>query len=155
MAAIVRIGPVRALVVRDPLEWFDEFDLLAREVWDGWEPVVFDSRLSPSLDMYEEKDGLVIKADLPGVKEDGLEINLEGDTLHIKAEKKEEKEKADEGTKYYACERVYGSYHRTVSLPFPVEAEKVSATFDGGVLQVRLPKAEEAKPRQIKIEAKK
>jgi HSP20 family protein len=104
--------------------------------------------------MYQEKDDLVIKAELPGVQKEGLEVSLEGDTLHIKAEKKEEREEADEETKYYACERVYGSYHRTVSLPFPIEAVKISATFEGGVLEVRLPKAEEAKPKQIKIETK-
>lgn len=151
MTAIIRRSPGRALVVRGPFHLLDEFESLARELWDSWQPVVFRTGFSPTLDMYEEKDELVVKAELPGVEKEGLDISLEGDMLHIKAEKKEEKEETDEETKYYACERYYGSYHRSVSLPFPVDANKVSATFEDGVLHLRLPKAEEARPKHIEI----
>ena len=148
MTAIIRRGPGRALAVRGPFHLLDELDSLARELWDSWQPIVFRTTFSPALDMYEEKDELVIKAELPGVEKDSLDISLEDDVLHIKAEKKEEK---DEDAKYYACERFYGSYHRSLYLPFPVDAKKVSATFEGGVLEMRLPKAKEAKPKHIDI----
>lgn len=151
MTAIIRRGPGRALTVRGPFHLLDELDSLARELWDSWQLVVFRTTFRPTLDMYEEKDELVVKAELPGVEKDSLDISLEDDVLHIKAEKKEEKEEKDEDAKYYACERFYGSYHRSLSLPFPVDAKKVSATFEGGVLHLRLPKAEEARPKHIEI----
>ena len=151
MTAIIRRGPGRALTVRGPFHLLDEFESLARDLWDSWQPVVFGTGFSPTLDMYEEKGELVVKAELPGVEKEGLDISLEGDMLHIKAEKKEEKEETDEETKYYACERRYGRYSRSVWLPFPVDANKISATFEDGVLHLRLPKAEEAKPKHIEI----
>ena len=92
MTAIIRRGPARALVVRGPFRLLDEFDSLARELWDSWKPVVFRTHFSPTLDMYEEKDELVVKAELPGVQKEGLDISLEGDILLIKAEKTEAKE---------------------------------------------------------------
>jgi HSP20 family protein len=101
------------------------------------------------LDVHETKDELVIKADLPGIAKDDLHITLEEGTLRIEAEKKEEK--TEDGTTWYTRERHFGKYSRLMELPFRVAAEKISATLDKGVLEIKLPKAEEAKPRQIEV----
>ena len=92
---------------------------------------------------------LVMKGDLPGVSKDDLHITLEDGTLRIEAEKKEEK--AEDGETWYVRERHYGKYSRSMELPFRVAAEKISATLDKGVLEIKLPKAEEAKPKRISI----
>ncbi|MBI4296320.1 MAG: Hsp20/alpha crystallin family protein [Chloroflexi bacterium] len=100
------------------------------------------------VDVYEDKDVLVIRAELPGMVKDDIDISFEGDLITIKADKKVEKL---EGITAYTCERYYGTLSRTLSLPFPVDTDKVSATFDNGLLEVRLPKAEEAKAKRISI----
>ena len=154
MTALIRWYPGRALAIRRPFDMLGEFESLTRELWDSWQPDVFGEGFHPSLDMYEERDDLVVKAELPGVDKEGLDINLDGDTLHIRAEKKEEKEETDEETKYYAYERRFGSYSRSVLLPVHVDAGKASATFEDGILELRLPKAEEVKSQHIDIEPK-
>jgi HSP20 family protein len=101
------------------------------------------------LDVHETKDELVIKADLPGIVKDDLHITLEDGTLRIEAEKKEEK--TEDGTTWYLKERCFGKYSRLIEMPFRVASEKISATLDKGVLEIKLPKAEEAKPKQIEV----
>ena len=120
---------------------------MARRMWDT--PVAFPAGFMAKLDMYEKDDHLVVKTELPGIKKADLDISLEDDMLTIKAEKKHEEE-TEEAT-YYASERTFGEYSRTVSLPFPVDAEKVSASLKNGLLTIKLPKAEEAKPRRIEV----
>ena len=154
MAALIRWYPHRALATRRPFDMLGEFETLVRGLWDSWQPAVFGSDFHPSLNMYEDKDELVVKAELPGVDKEGLDISLDGDILHLRAEKKEEREETDEETKYYAYERRFGSYSRSVSLPYHVDAGKASATFKDGVLELRLPKAEEIKAQHINIEPK-
>jgi len=100
--------------------------------------------------MYEEKDGLVIKTELPGIGEKDLEVTLEGDILTIKAEKKEE---ATEDVTHHTRERYYGRYFRSMSLPYHVDADKISATFENGVLALRLPKAEQTEAKRIEVKA--
>jgi HSP20 family protein len=100
--------------------------------------------------MYEEKDQLVVKTELPGITEKDLEVTLEGDMLTIKAEKKEA---ATEDATHHTRERYYGKYVRSMSLPSHVNGDKISATFDNGVLELRIPKAEEVKPRRIEVKA--
>ena len=153
MNAIIRRSPTRALtMVRPfyrPLSLMNEIEMLAREIWDSWQPVVTPTSFIPRLDIYEEKDELVVKAELPGVRKQDLDISLEGDILTLKAEKKSE-EVAEDAT-HYIRERHSGQYSRSVSLPFYVDADKVSATFKNGLLAIRLPKAEEAKSRHIEV----
>ena len=153
MTAIVRFNPFGTLAVREPFDLLDEFEDLVGGLWNSWEPVVWGTNFSPSLDVYEDKDELVVKAELPGVEKDALDIAIEGEMLHIKAEKKAEKQEEDKSRKYYASERTYGEYHRSIPLPYPIETGKASATFKDGVLEIRLPKAEEAKPKQVQIKA--
>lgn len=152
MVALIRRSPSRALTLVEPfyrpMSLLDEVERLAREMWDSW-PVLFRTSFTPNMDMYEEENTLVVKAEFPGVKKEDLDISLEGDVLTIKAEKKQEELAKD--TPYYACERYFGRYARSMSLPFHVDAEKVSASFKDGLLEIRLPKAEEAKSKHIDV----
>jgi len=152
MTIIVRRnGGERGLVpFYRPVSLLDEMDRLARGMWDSWRPFTYDDSLVPQTDLYEEKDKLVVKTELPGINKEELDITLEGDRLTIKAEKKEE---VSEDATHHTRERYYGQYFRSVTLPYPVKGNKISATFDNGVLEIRLPKAEEAKARRIEIKA--
>ena len=151
---IVRRSPSRALRIVGPVyravSLIDEIEEMARDIWDMWRPIT--TRFAYPIDMYEEKNELVIKTELPGIKKEDLDIKLEGDLLTIKAEKKQEE--VSEGTTYYTCERWYGHYSRSVSLPFSVDADKVSATFENGLLEMRLPKVKETKGKHIGIKVK-
>jgi HSP20 family protein len=104
---------------------------------------------APVVDVFEEKDDIVVKAELPGIEKDNIEVNVSDHHLTIKGEKKKEEEVKQED--YYRCERSYGAFLRTLELPADVKADKVKAAFKDGVLEVRLPKTEEAKAREIKI----
>jgi HSP20 family protein len=104
---------------------------------------------APAVDVFEEKDDIVVKAELPGIEKDNIEVNVSDHHLTIKGEKKKEEEVKQED--YYRCERSYGSFLRTLELPADVKADKVKAAFKDGVLEVRLPKTEEAKTKEIKI----
>jgi HSP20 family protein len=101
------------------------------------------------LDVQEVGDELVVKAEVPGVSKEGFGVTVEGDVLRIEAEKRGEEE-AKEPT-YYLCERHFGKFSRALSLPFPVDAGKASATLGNGVLEIRLPKAEETKSKRIEV----
>jgi HSP20 family protein len=105
----------------------------------------------PKLDVVETKDALTIKAEIPGVKPEAIQLSLQDGVLTIKGEKEEEKEEKDQH--YHRVERSYGSFMRAVRLPAPVDAGKVSATFKNGVLIVTLPKTAEAKGTTIPIKS--
>ena len=157
MSAItVRRSPSRALTlvepVYSPFSLLDEIERLASDTWESWTPVVYTDHMHPRLDMYEEKDELVMRSELPGIKKEDINISVENGCLSIEAEKKQEE--VSEKSTYYSCERCFGKYFRSVSLPFPVDTDKISATFENGLLEIRLPKAEEAKAKHIEIKVK-
>jgi HSP20 family protein len=128
----------------------DFFDRRMRPWWpERWLRTEGFTTNVPALDVFEEKDELVVKAELPGMEKDNVEVNLTDHTLTIKGEKKKEEEVKEE--KYYRSERSYGSFVRTLQLPADVQADKVKASFKNGVLEVRLPKTEEAKAKEIKV----
>jgi HSP20 family protein len=104
---------------------------------------------APAIDLYEDKDDIVVKAELPGMDKNNIEVNLTDNTLTIKGEKKKEEEVKEES--YYRSERSYGAFIRTVELPKSVHGEKVKASFKNGILEVRVPKTEEAKAKEIKV----
>jgi HSP20 family protein len=104
----------------------------------------------PLCDMYETKDDLHVTFELPGVREKEVSVAITGDVLTVKGERKWDRELKDEN--YHRLERVYGKFERAVPLPVPVQADKVKATYRDGVLEITLPKAEEAKPKEIKID---
>jgi HSP20 family protein len=109
--------------------------------------------LAPRLDVTEEKGKLVVKGEFPGVKKEDIDITLEGDTLKLVAEKKEETV-SEEATHHYK-ERRFGRYSRTMRLPIAVDGDKVTATYDDGLLTLRLPKAVEAEQKETKVKVRK
>ena len=106
-------------------------------------------RWVPAMDLVETDDQFVLRADLPGLSEDDVSIELEDRVLTVSGERKAEHEDRKEG--YYRVERAYGSFARSLTLPEGVDADAVAATFDKGVLEVRIPKPEERKPRKVAI----
>jgi HSP20 family protein len=103
----------------------------------------------PSVDIVKEGDDIVVKAELPGMKKEDIDVSLTKDTITISGEKK--KEEKIEKKDYYSLERSYGSFKRSFSLPAEVRTEKASAKFKDGVLEIRIPKTEEAKKKEKKV----
>lgn len=103
----------------------------------------------PAVDLYEEKDEIVAKVELPGLEKDDVQVNITDNLLTIKGEKKKEEEIKEED--YYCCERSYGSFSRTIELPRAIQVDKARASFKKGVLEIRIPKTEEAKKKEIKV----
>lgn len=104
---------------------------------------------APPVDITEDKDRILITAELPGFKEDQIEIQTENGMLTLRGERKFEKE--TDGKSYHRVERAYGQFVRSFSLPNNVDREKIRASFHDGLLQVELPKREDARPKNIKI----
>lgn len=111
----------------------------------------FAQEWKPLVDVMENKEAITIKVELPGMKQEDINLSIENDVLTIKGERKQEKE-TTEGS-FTRTERAYGSFQRTLVLPSTVEADKVKANYRDGVLEVSLPKKEEAKPKAIKVQA--
>lgn len=105
--------------------------------------------VSPSMDIFTEGDDVVVKGELPGMKKEDINVSLTKDTISISGEKK--KEEKIEKKDYYSLERSYGSFKRSFSLPAEVQTEKASAKFKDGVLEIRIPKTEEAKKKEKKV----
>ncbi len=105
---------------------------------------------APLLDIYETKDHVVLKAELPGMKLEDIDITIVGDILTLKGERKREEEVKEEN--YYRVERAYGAFHRSIPLPSVVDTDQVKATYKDGVLEIKLPKKEETKTREVKVE---
>jgi HSP20 family protein len=138
---------------------FQEFEnLLERYSQTGGRGLrkLSDSDLSfadwaPSVDIDEEDDKYLIKADLPGVDKKDIEVNLDNGVLSIRGEKHTEKESGKEGSKRHRTERFHGTFARSFTLPTEVRADKIEANYKDGVLNLVIPKAEEARPRAIDI----
>jgi HSP20 family protein len=144
--AITRWRPFRDLVsIQDEMNrLFDDF--FGRPmVRSGWTEGVW----SPSVDVSENKDNVVIKAEIPGMTKDDVKISIQDNVITLKGEKKQEKEEKD--ANYHRIERSYGSFCRSFTLPTAVKADKIKATYKDGVLNVTLPKTEEVKPKEIPI----
>ncbi len=105
---------------------------------------------SPLVDVHETQDGILLQVELPGVKQEDIQVSIEGGTLTLKGERKREAEVKED--QCHRIERSYGRFERTVLLPSVVDANRVRATYRDGVLEIQLPKKEEAKPKEIKVE---
>jgi HSP20 family protein len=105
----------------------------------------------PAVDVRESKDDIVLSFDIPGVREKEIQLSITGDLLTVKGERRFEQHEGNDES-WHRVERVYGKFERTVQLAVPVQADKVTATYRDGVLEVKLPKAQEVKPREIKID---
>lgn len=139
---------------RVPFVW-REMDRLQREMnrlFDDYAP----SRLRraagyPAMNVWTNEEGLVITAEVPGVKPDDIDVNVVGDTLTLSGVRKPDE--LDESSRYHRQERGYGNFSRTIQLPYLVDVGKVEAAFKNGVLNITLPRAEEDKPKKIAVKA--
>lgn len=134
-------------------KWFEEawrrpFSVMSSRLWPEMKGLEGGS-LSPSVDIYAEGNELILKADLPGINKEDLEVNLTENLLTISGEKK--KEEKVERENYYRFERSHGSFLRRFEIPHDIDTEKITAHFKDGVLEIRLPKTEEAKSKEKKI----
>lgn len=107
---------------------------------------------APPIEMFEKEDKFVVKAELPGMKKEEIDISVVGDTLTIKGERKAETEVKEED--YYCCERSYGSFFRSITVPAAVDTDKIEAAYENGILEVSLPKVPEVKPKKVEISVK-
>jgi len=149
MSNLIRWQPLReTLTLRDAMDrLFDEAFSRPLSQADGWRGTG-----GPSIDMYETGNEVVIKASLPGLKSEDVQINVTGEMLTIKGETKEKAEVEEKA--YHIREQRYGLFERTLSLPTMVTPDKAKAEFDAGVLIITLPKAEEVKAKTIAVKAK-
>jgi len=105
----------------------------------------------PALNVWSSEDGLVVTAEVPGIRSEDIDISVVGDTLTLSGTRKADE--LTENGRYHRQERGNGGFHRALQLPFPVDVAKVEAAFQNGVLNIRLPRAEEMKPRKIKVKS--
>ena len=136
-----------ALLMR-PEPFSQEVNRLFNTLFDAGEAT---QRWIPAMDLMEREDHFVLRADLPGLTEDDVSIEIQDGTLTVSGERKEEHESRERG--WYRLERQFGSFSRSLTLPEGVDADGVSAEFQNGVLEVRIPKPEERKPRRVQIRA--
>jgi HSP20 family protein len=144
---IVRWEPFRELSTLQ-----NEMNRLFNTVFDAPSPANGGSTLRrwmPAMDLVETDDHFVLRADLPGMSQDDVKIEFEDGTLTVSGERKAEHESKNEG--YYRVERAFGSFSRSLTLPQGIDPEAVTANFENGVLEIRVPKPEERKPRRIEI----
>jgi HSP20 family protein len=152
---------MRLMRVNQPETWnwspLDQLSTLRNEINRIFESPLADfggateafNTWAPALDLYEDKDNLVVTAEVPGMKKEDIDISLHEDSLTIAGERKEEKQYGENETS--RAERFYGRFQRTIALPKAVDAGQVKAAYKDGILTVTLPKAPEAKPRQIEV----
>jgi HSP20 family protein len=129
-----------------------EFDDLVERFF-GQEPVfsrsLFSRTFTPVVDIVENENDIIVKAEIPGMEQKDLDVNLAGDVLTIKGEKKAEHE--ERGDNFHRIERSYGSFSRSLALPCEVQQDKAEANYKNGVLSLRLPKSESCKKKAVKI----
>jgi HSP20 family protein len=145
--ALVRWEPVRELTSLQ-----SEMNRLFNTFFDaptGGGEQGITRRWIPAMDLVEGTDHFVLRADLPGLDEQDVSIEVDGDVLTVAGERKADHEERGEG--FHRIERSYGAFRRSLTLPEGVDPETVSASFDKGVLEVRIPKPEERKPRRVAI----
>jgi len=157
LGQLTRFEPFRDLMTFDP---FADLTTLQQRVNRLFEEVFPRSgrtglavgTWAPSVDIYEQPEEIVIEAELPGLTKDNVSVNLENNLLTIQGERRLAHE--DNRENYHRIERAYGSFLRSFTLPSHVNAEKIDAEFTNGVLRIRLPKREEAKPKHIEVKVK-
>ena len=143
---LTRWDPLREMMVlRNSMDRaFDRELMLTPDSWKSFS-------WSVALDVVEDEDEYLVKASLPGINPEDLEITFDDNRLTIKGEVEQEKE--DEEARYHLRERRYGSFTRSIKMPSGIDSEKIEAHYDKGVLELHLPKVEEVKPKKIAIKA--
>ena len=152
--AIERWRPFATLVERDP---FRDIQSEMNRLFDNFlgRPTATETGTGsrawmPAVDMYETSDDLVLNFEVPGVREKDLSLSITGDVLTVKGERQFDQQSSDDN--YLHTERAYGKFERSIRLPMPVQSGRVRATCRDGILEVSLPKAEEVRPKEIKID---
>ena len=157
---LIRWNPVRDVTGWHPVTDFaSEFVNMQHEIdrmFDRFRGGVLDDGSTttwlPAVDIVENADGYVVKLEVPGVNKNEVKITVQNDVLTVRGERKQEKETKDEN--YHRMERSYGSFQRSFTLPSSVKNDKIDASYNDGVLTIGLPKAEEAKPKEIEVKVK-
>lgn len=139
---------------REMERYFDElfrhpFSLFGYPAWKRGQ-LARSSIVSPTVDIFEDGNDVVVKAEIPGITKDDLKVDITDDSITISGEKKQEKEVNRED--YHRLECSYGSFRRSFRLPETVESDKAKATFRDGILEIRMPKSETSKKRRITID---
>lgn len=149
MSNLIRWQPMSETVtLRDAMDRL--FDEAFTRPWSQTESGRY--RMAPTLDMFETENDVVVKAALPGMKPEEVDINVTGEMLSIKGEIKEQNESKDKA--YHIREHRWGAFERTIGLPTAIVPDKAKAEFENGILTVTLPKADEVKPKTITVKAK-
>jgi HSP20 family protein len=152
---LMKAEPARLLSPFEQLErQFEElfrrpFSLLSQPTWRPARRGFVADEFAPSVDIYEEDGSVVMKAELPGMKKDDISVDITDSTITISGEKKGEEKVEDKN--FYRHERFYGSFVRSFDIPTDIKADEVKAKFHNGILEVRLPKTEEAKQKAKKV----
>jgi HSP20 family protein len=147
MTTIDRLEPFRGLATLQ-----DQFNRIFNDSIRNYSDASAVTAWAPAVDIYETPNELVVKADLPDVNEKDIDVRVENNLLTIRGERKLEKSVSEEN--FLRVERTYGSFSRSFSLPNTVNPEAIAAEYKSGVLTVTLPKREESKPRQVKVDVK-
>jgi len=149
MANITRFDPLGEMVsLRSAMDRLFEDSVVSPL---SWRTVAGGESLTPPIDVHENADAITVTASLPGIKAEDVEITMTGQSLTLRGEFKSDEQV--ERDQYLYRERRFGSFNRSLQLPVRVQGDKAEATFVDGVLTLRIPKAEEVKPRQIRINA--
>jgi len=147
--AVVKWDPFRDLIsIQDRMNRLFEQTLSRSRGEEG----ITAATWTPAVDIYETVDTIVIKAELPGLTREDIDIQIEDNTLILRGERRFAKDVQQEN--YLRIERAYGSFHRTFTLPATIQQEEIRAVFRDGVLELILPKTEGAKPKRISIEVR-
>ncbi len=147
--AVVKWDPLRDLLsIQDRMNRLFEQTLSRSRTEEG----IAASTWSPAVDIYETSETIVMKAELPGLSREDIEIHIRDNTLTLKGERRFAKDVQQEN--YLRIERVYGAFQRNFTLPATIQQDKIRAVFRDGVLELTLPKAEAAKPKRVTIEAR-
>jgi HSP20 family protein len=146
MTQLTRWEPFRELQDR-----IDRMNRLFRESYrpEGSEEALTSTSFAPPVDIYEDEHNITLKMEVPGIDEKDIDVRIENNTLTVRGERKFAKEEKEEN--FRRVERQYGSFTRSFTLPSSVETENIQANYDKGVLEIRLAKKAEAKPKQIKV----
>jgi len=145
------IRPWRPL--RELEEMETHFDDFLGRFPSPWRRLPMEEReWAPPIEMFEKEDEYIVRAELPGMKKEEIDVSVSGDTLNIKGELKSESEVKE--ANYYFCERASGSFFRSVTMPTGVDPAKIEASYEDGVLELTLPKAEEVRPKKVEISVK-
>jgi len=145
MTVLTRFEPFRELTTLQ-----DRMNRLFRDTYgDGRDEALTTSNFAPPVDVYEDEHNITLKIEVPGIEEKDIDVRIENNTLTVHGERRFEKEEKEEN--FRRVERQYGSFTRSFTLPTTVDADKVQAHYDKGILKVQLAKKAEAKPKQIKV----